>query len=176
MVTDPLELESRKQIFEIIRLNPGLHYRELERKSGFISGTLEYHLNYLKHKDLIMSTTEKGFTRYYLKEARLSTQDKRVISFLRQELPRGIILYIIMNEDLSQKNIAEHFSVTRATMSYHLKRMEQKQLVKCEKTGRMKKYFILNPDRVVELLIIYKPSFVDVLVDSILNYWYLKNE
>ncbi len=175
MVTDPLELESRKKIYEIIRLNPGLHYRELERKSGFISGTLEYHLYYLEHKDLIMSTTEKGFTRYYLKDARLSTQDKRIISFLRQELPRGIILYIIMNEDSNQEDIAEHFSVTRATMSYHLNRMEQNQILKSEKAGRMKKYIILNPDRVVELLIIYKPSFVDVLVDSFLKYWYSKN-
>ena len=80
-----------------------------------------------------------------------------------------------MNEDLYQENIAEHFSVTRATMSYHLKRMEQKQILESEKTGRRKKYKIINPDRVVELLISYKPSFVDVLVDSFLKYWYSKN-
>ena len=46
--TDPLALEVRKRLYELIRRNPGLHYRELERKSGMISGQLEYHLVYME--------------------------------------------------------------------------------------------------------------------------------
>ena len=176
MSKDPLDLESRKKIYEIIRHNPGLHYRELERKSGFMSGTIEYHLNYLENEDLIIGISESGYTRYFIKDARLTSHEKRIISFLRQELPRGIILYLIQHDEVHQGEIAKHFSVTPVSISYHLKRLEKNEIVTGKKIGRKKFYSVIEPDKVVVLLIIFRQSFVDVLVDSFLQFWHSNNK
>ncbi|MCK4365849.1 MAG: winged helix-turn-helix transcriptional regulator [Thermoplasmatales archaeon] len=41
-----LELETRRQIYNIILENPGLHLRELSRRTNLSFGGLRHHLNY----------------------------------------------------------------------------------------------------------------------------------
>ncbi len=172
MGRDPLDLETRKTLYELIRKNPGLHYRELERRSGLVSGTLEYHLQYLEERQLIAADARKGFTRYFVKKAQLTSHDKQIIGYLRQELPRGIILFLIQHRDSNQRTIAEHFDVSRPTISYHIRSMENAGVVESERRGRSKHYRILDTQRVVDLLLCFRQSFVDVLVDSFFEFWY----
>jgi predicted transcriptional regulator len=43
-----LKLETRRKIYKIILENPGLHLREILRRTKLSYGVLSYHLKYLK--------------------------------------------------------------------------------------------------------------------------------
>ena len=44
---EALALEVRRKIYEEIKASPGLHFRELQRRVGLATGSLQYHLDYL---------------------------------------------------------------------------------------------------------------------------------
>ena len=43
-----LALGVRREIFELIKQSPGLHFREIKRRTNLAIGALQYHLNVLE--------------------------------------------------------------------------------------------------------------------------------
>ncbi|HDD60357.1 transcriptional regulator [Thermoplasmatales archaeon ex4484_36] len=162
---DPLELQVRRRIYEEVVMNPGLHYRELQRRLGLPSGQLDYHLRFLKKQEVITSRREGGYIRYYPVQG-LKESEKRALAFLRQEIPRAIIIHILMNPGSTHGDILSGVRISGATLSYHLKRMVSRGIVKEEVRGREKHYTIADPDEIAALLVTYRRSFLDSLVDS----------
>ena len=60
---DPLELENRRRIHQEVTLNPGLHYRELQRRLDMVPGLLDYHLAYLQEKGLMIQKVPEQLER-----------------------------------------------------------------------------------------------------------------
>lgn len=170
-----LDLEVRKKIFEHISLNPGVHFRELQRALNLAIGALDYHLKFMEKNEIIVSKEEGHYKRYYPRN-RFDPSSKSILSFLRQEIPRGIILFLIENKRCSHSKILSNFDISGATLSYHLKRMQAEGLVKAEKKGREMEYELVDVDKVVSLLIQYKRSFADVLIDSFVSSWISRNK
>jgi predicted transcriptional regulator len=50
-----LENEHRREIYNFVKENPGLHMRELQRKLEIPLSTLEYHLDYRKRCYLLFA-------------------------------------------------------------------------------------------------------------------------
>ncbi|MDD5502941.1 MAG: hypothetical protein PHH26_05700, partial [Candidatus Thermoplasmatota archaeon] len=57
-----LELEARRRIYDQIRAIPGIHFRDLQRKSRASTGVLDYHLHYMESRGLIRSAPEGKYT------------------------------------------------------------------------------------------------------------------
>ena len=53
-----IELKTRHLIYQIISKYPGMHLRGIIKKSKLSEGTVRYHLQYLKRKDLIKTDSE----------------------------------------------------------------------------------------------------------------------
>ncbi len=62
---DVLHLESRKRVLDLVQAQPGIHFRELLRKSRLGSGTLHYHLSVLERERLLTSRRDGMRKRYY---------------------------------------------------------------------------------------------------------------
>ena len=62
-----LELEKRREIFDIVRKNSGCHFREIERRSKIAHGTLKYHLGFLARHGLIVEKKDGNNVRYFSK-------------------------------------------------------------------------------------------------------------
>ena len=91
---DILKLETRKKIYNIILKNPGLHLRELSRKTDLSFGGLRHHLKYLKKNGYITIKVDRRYTRYYaVKE--VGKKDKELMNLMRQEIPRKIIMLLL---------------------------------------------------------------------------------
>jgi len=162
---DPLELENRKRIFECIRSSPGLHFREIQRRTALPIGVLEYHLNYLVDRSIISLDKRESFSRYY--PGVLMGQDKqRILSSLRQEIPRGVILFLLGNPGATHGDVLKNFTISGGTLSYHVKKLVSKGVVKLEKVGRESRLTVIDPDKVADLLIVYRRTFLDKLVDE----------
>lgn len=89
-----LKLETRRQIYNIILENPGLHLRGLSRRTNLSFGGLRHHLNYLKKQEYIVTKSDPRYTRYYVSK-KVGKKDKELLNLLRQEVPRKIVLLLI---------------------------------------------------------------------------------
>ncbi|MBU0684441.1 MAG: helix-turn-helix domain-containing protein [Thermoplasmatota archaeon] len=162
---DPLELGNRKRIFEAIRQNPGVHFRELQRLTSMPIGVLSYHLNYLVDRGLLTVDKQESFTRYF-PGGQLGRDKQQMLAALRQEIPRGIILFLLMNPGATHGEVLRSFTISGGTLSYHIKKLVSRGLIRMDKAGRESRMTVIDPDKVSDLLIVYRRSFLDKLVDE----------
>ncbi|UCE81082.1 MAG: winged helix-turn-helix transcriptional regulator [Methanobacteriota archaeon] len=162
---DPLDLANRKRIFEFIRSSPGVHFREIQRRTRLPIGVLEYNLNYLVRKELLSVERHDNFSRYY-PSGQLSKEKQKILSVLRQEIPRGIVLYLLRNPGATHTELLDNFTISGGTLSYHVKKLTIRGVVSAEKRGRESYLRVTDPDKVADLLIVYRRTFFDKLVDE----------
>ncbi len=66
---DVLALEARRTILGLVESNPGIHFRELLRRSRLGSGTLHYHLSVLEREGFLISRRDAGRRRFFPADA-----------------------------------------------------------------------------------------------------------
>jgi predicted transcriptional regulator len=165
-----LELDVRRKIYNLVQQYAGCHFREIERKSGLSTGSVKYHLDYLAKHNLIKREKEGNNLRYFPNNFKL--QNTKLLGLLRQKSVRNILLYILINENCNHEQIVESVFLSPSTVSWHLKKLENNNIVRSVKEGRYKSYNILmEKEEIIRLLIIYKESFLDTLVDRVIEMW-----
>jgi predicted transcriptional regulator len=168
---EALDLERRRMVFQFIRKHPGLHMRALEKRLGISLGDLRYHLDYLERKGFITSRSD-GYRKTYFSARDVYLQDRDLLALLRQRGPRSIILHLMVNEEASFDELREALGVSKSTLSFHLKKLTERGLVKVRKREGKNAYHIENRENIAELLITYKGSFLDAAVDRVLEVWF----
>lgn len=167
---DPLELETRRRIFQHLQNFPGAHMREIGRDLGIPTGTLEYHLHYLVKADLLTIRQDPRYTRYFA-TGELSRQDKDVLAVLRQKVPRQIAAHLLLEPGSSHGQLLSKFALSPSTLSFHLKKLVTRGIVAQEKSGRENLYRVIDPELVARVLIQHKASFFDDVVDRFADVW-----
>ena len=104
-----LELRIRRHIFNCIRDTPGMHLRELSRKLHLSYHNLRYHVNYLKKHNLIVVKSDNSYSRLYI-TSKIGIKEKKLLSFLRQETTKQIILTIFFYIACSEKVISKELN------------------------------------------------------------------
>jgi predicted transcriptional regulator len=165
-----LELDIRRNIYGIVKKFAGCHFREIERKSGLSTGSVKYHLSYLAKHHLVKEEKDGSYVRYFPRE--FKTENRKLLGFLRQKTIRNILLHILTNKDCSHEQIVDAVKVAPSTASWHLKKLEESNIVSSVKKGRIKSYTILpDRDEIISLLITYQESFLDAMVDRVVEMW-----
>lgn len=165
------ELESRKRIYEQIKNSPGIHFRELERRLQLVVGSLQYHLQYLEKKNLIKISNDEDYVRFFIKDRNLNENERKIISFLRRSACRHILLQLLKNPDMNNKELSQAIGLCPSTISWNLNKLIEAGIIEKKKIGRISKFRIIDPQTVAELLICYKESFLDSLVDGFIEMW-----
>ncbi|MCM1987567.1 winged helix-turn-helix transcriptional regulator [Methanococcoides seepicolus] len=169
-----LELKVRRRIYDLIRTFPGIHLRELERRPDIVIGSLQYHLHYLEKKRLIYSFKDEEFVRYFTRDRILEENEKNILALLRRTGCRHILINLLQNEGMNNGELSNAIGLAPSTTSWHLNKLLRGQVITKIKNGR-ESHFVLNePERVAELLICYKESFLDSLLDNFAEMWDLK--
>ena len=166
MRNDPLDLPLRKRITEYIRRNPGVHFRQVSRDLDLAIGQLDFHLNALIKGEVLVKQVVSGNTRYYVRD-KFSKDERKAMSVLRREIPRGIVLFLMDNPGSTPTLILGSFSFTSATLSYHLKRLERYGILRAEQSGRERHYFVDDPELVRSLLVLYSATLADTIVERV---------
>jgi predicted transcriptional regulator len=164
-----LENENRRKIYAVIEGSPGIHLRELQRVLNMPLTTMEYHLSYMSRKKIIYSETDTHYKRYYAKP--LDDEDKKVISALRQKRLREIVLLILSNGKAKYQFMADYLKVPHSTLSFYLKYLVDNGILLKEKVGYETIYTVKDDDKVVKVLVAYKASFLDKLIDKAIAMW-----
>lgn len=168
-----LELDIRKKIFQLVKKHAGCHYRDLERKSKLATGTIRYHLNYLVKSGLIKELKDSNNIRYFPKS--ISSEHKELLSLLRQKSIRNILLLLLSLKNINHEKIVENVNLSPSTVSWHLKKLEKSNIIKPKKEGRKTYYnLLIDKQEIITLLITYQESFLDTLVDNVVEMWEMK--
>lgn len=167
-----LAYEARRRIYLLVEREPGLHLRELERRSGMPLGTLRHHLRYLEEHKLVDSQEDKNVTRYFTAELH-EPIDRAVLSALRQEALRRVLLFLLSRGGRAlYREISGAIGAPPSTLAVYLSQLTKSGVVERVPLGRESRYDVREPERTIRLLHAYRASFVDALVDHLLDVVY----
>jgi len=165
-----LELKIRKKIYNYILKNPGIHERMLSRVLDIPLSTLDYHLYFLKKRELITSKSDGHYTLYYV-SGKVANKDKKIFKVLRQKTKRKIIIFILLQKFCTHKEICNEIKMAGSTITFHLKKLIQLGIIDKKEIGRETIFTIHEPDYLSDLIITYKKSFLDDSIDSFVDTW-----
>jgi len=193
---DLLKLETRKKIYDFIFNHPGLHFGKISRELNIPKTTLNYHLKHLIKKEMIIKQKEGRYQRFFTSH-KVSNHDKNILNLFRQETPRNIILYLLVNVAVTQIELSENLEKHPTTIEFHLKKLVRlnllnsfkaengKIVVPRSKTNKVIEYKtksneivykLKSPIELYEILTTYKKSFfkdkkiiatIDIIEDAI---------
>ena len=164
------ELTTRRKIYEEILLNPGLHFRELQVRLNMPIGVLEYHLGVLEREGIIVSKMDGRYRRLYPNTA-MTRAERKIMGLLRNRIGRRIVIFLIENGKTKHGDLAKNLNIYPSTLSYHLSKLIKGGILGREILGRETFYFVIDIDLVAKVIIKYRRSFLDVLVDNFAE-WY----
>jgi DNA-binding MarR family transcriptional regulator len=123
-----LEFKRRREIYEFISQNSGLHMRDISRKLNVPFTSLKYHLNYLEKKGFIISRDDGKYRRYFI-SLEIGEKEKRILNCLRKKTTLHIILWFFIAVQCSQKDISRFLEKHPTTISFHLRKMIQAGII-----------------------------------------------
>lgn len=173
---DLLELDARRRVYEQVEKYPGLHLSEIARGADMEINHAKHHLRYLEKHNLVSSQKEAGYWRFWpRKEGSLGLQEsvgvdeKKVLTLIRKPIPLHIALLLLNHEEMNHARLREETGAAHGTLHYHLRKMEQDNILASQKEGRERKYRLAEPEKMLSLLLEHKPP--DRLVQGFLEAW-----
>ncbi|HEX9909220.1 MAG TPA: BlaI/MecI/CopY family transcriptional regulator [Thermoplasmata archaeon] len=171
---DRPELETRKRVYDLVVQNPGVHLREIERLSSLPLGVVRYHLERLQREELIFAKEDRYFKRFFPK-GKIPSVSTETFSVLRQERLRTIVLHLLNQPGETHSGLMSSMAVPASTLSTYLSILLKKGVIRRERKGRESLYFVADEESVMKVLIVYRPSFLDTLVDHAISLYLERN-
>lgn len=160
----------RLEIYHLIAESPGLHFRELQRRTKMATGQLLYHLGYMTDKSVVDARNDGQYLRYYAQNS-VDEEDQKIIALARQNSVRHILLYLMANNYVNHEKVVENLQLSPSTVSWHLKKLVKAGIVEGDERGRKTYYYVKDPERIMGIFVRYKESFLDRLVDHFIEMW-----
>lgn len=139
-----LENPRRLKIFNFIRKNPGLHFRELLRKTSMARGTLDYHIRRMESAGLLKAVPEKDRIHYFTAESQYSAEEETLIIAMENDSQRKIIKQIYLNRGARTEELADELGLSRVTIYTHVKHLKNLGIVRSKRAGRSVRYTLTN--------------------------------
>lgn len=175
MVNEVLELETRRDIYDLVRRIPGLHMRELQRQLDLSIALTEYHLRQLEEAELIVSIMEEGYKRYYPTTGAdggalaLGGDERRMVGLFRQSIPLRVTLFLLHRDIATNSEIADALDISRSRLSFHLNKMMRQGILRKLARSEGRGYALIDHNKTLKLLIAYRPS--PDLLDECADLW-----
>jgi predicted transcriptional regulator len=165
------DLENRRRIFQHITENPGTHLRRISRDMDMTIGTLRHHLEYLEKHDIVSSMMENNL-KVYFNAKNNGSEHRNVAPLLQQKRFRDLLLYVLVHPGVTPTEMAENLELKSSTLSKYNAILEKRGLVRYEKEGRNKRFYLVGEDMILRLLLTYRKSFWDSFVDNVLEIYF----
>lgn len=161
-----LELETRRRIYTFIVDRPGVYLREIQRDLDLPMGMVEYHLGRLEGAGIV-SVVHEDFKRYF--PAQVPPLDRRHVGLLRQASCRRIVAHLLEHPGATHGELYRATGLVPSTLSYYLAKLAEAVLVVGARDGRQMRYRLHAPERLHALLLQYRRTFMDRVLDRFLE-------
>ncbi len=160
----------RHGLYSLIAESPGLHFRELQRRSQLATGQLLYHLNWMVNTALLRTTNDGEYLRFYTQE-KMGEEERRILELSRQKSVRHILLQLLDSGTANHEAIVKKLGLSPSTVTFHMKKLVSEGVVLREADGRKAFFTIKSPEVVRATLVKYSDSFLDKMVDRFIDMW-----
>ena len=139
-IEDVLENENRNAIINLILQQPGVHFNEILREIQLSAGNLAWHLDILETFKVVRKQRVGQYLLYY------PYYEQNPISKLDTKLQKSrttleILQMVNDHPGIYQNQIAHRMDLDHKTVSYHLDKLIDANIVIFEAKGRKKNYF-----------------------------------
>lgn len=150
---------TRERIAAQVRRDPGVHFNELVRVLDLAPGQVQYHLKRLD----VVADDRYGQTHYFPEG--YDDWERGALALLRRETAADVVGVLMEAGALGATETAERAGIARSTLSWHLDRLVESDLVeKRHDRGRVV-LALVDPERTARLLDRAEPTLPDRLVD-----------
>src|SRR5574340_1218971 len=147
------------EIISIIEKNPGIKFREIMRETGLKNGVLSYHARKLEENGSVKIDRKSGETRFY--PLFVTEEESLVISSLRRDTQRYILLSLLDGKSLSFNEIVQKVKKAPSTISTFLSKLVEDGIIEINIMELRKMCFLRNPDMVHEIIERYNPVLLE---------------
>ena len=159
-------MESREElIISEIKKNPGIRFREVMEKINLSNGVLSYYVRKLENNGVIKTQRTTRVSRFFIND--MTQEETKVVSRLRQTTPKAILVSLLENDKMEFKEIVSSVGKARATVSFYLSKLVNDEIVSFKKANLKKNYFIVEKQRISNLITEYHPDVVETASDNL---------
>jgi len=149
----------RSKLIQIITENPGLHFRELQRRTGAAVGKLDYHLYQMERKGEIYSIKDNRLVRFFS-----STEDtmmeRRIAMHMRNQISKEVLIRTAI---AGESEIPKPSSDTIKALD----KMVHDGILSYEIKADSARVSLNNKEVIINFLKKYSRSFIDSVAYSI---------
>ena len=161
-----VNMESREElIISEIKKNPGIRFREVMEKIGLSNGVLSYYIRKLENNGIIKTQRTSHVSRFFVND--MTEEESKVVSRLRQTTPKAILVTLLENDTLEFKEIVSKVGKASATVSFYLSKLVADEIVAYKKVDIKKRYFIVEKQRIANLITEYHPDVIESASDNL---------
>jgi len=148
------------RIYDIVREQPGIHFRALARAANLSSvGQLRHHVDRLTRRGVVAEVGDGGYKRYFL----VGDHDPRLrpsLALFSRRVPRRIATLLLVRA-MTRTELRRSLGCADSTLGFHLSRMVQLSVVGKRRDRSGCRYELLSPDLVRQALSIRarRPAF-----------------
>lgn len=174
---DAPETDVRRRLLQEIAAQPGVHMRELERRLGISLSGISHHVQILERQGVIVGISDGHYRRYFSRDLvlpsqarRISEDDRRLLAECRRPMSLAIVLNLAVEGRLRHGELTERLGKSKSTISFHLSRLLESGHVRLAHESSADSYEIVDPLRVVALLVTFSDTLRDH-VDTFADLW-----
>lgn len=145
-----LDHKGRRELYELIRDNPGISLSTLRDKTKMNAGTVRYHIELLVHHGMVACRFHRGSRHYYIRNEDYGRMESILLTYLSNENDRTILKLLSGDDVLSHHDLIAAIGTTSPSISWHMKRLVADGIVESYREGR-KMMYLLAPDAAVAL-------------------------
>lgn len=129
--SDPLENEVRREINDFVARSPGTYPSRVARATDVSLSTVRYHLRVLREEGLVQEETFGGKRRLYP----AGSDHLALAAALEDDATASIVRTLARSDPATVSDLAERLDRAPSTLSHHLSRLEDDDLVVRERDG-----------------------------------------
>ena len=130
--SDPLEHEARDAMFEVVEASPGTYLSEIADRADIPLSTARHHIRVLEREDLVSGAKVRGKRRFYP----AYTEGIELAAAMNDESTAAVIDALARLGAASVSDLADELGRDPSTVSHHVQRLEEDDVVVRERDGR----------------------------------------
>jgi predicted transcriptional regulator len=133
---------NRTRIYSYIRNNPGSTVREISKNEDINLGSVKYHITQLELAKWIVTTRIGKFVRHFQNSRTYSDKEKIVLSAIKNDTCKHILIYIRDNPGVRTKQIADQFDIKESTAHWYMEWLIDDKIIMFILEGKRKTYYL----------------------------------
>lgn len=135
----------REQLYVLVMQTPGITLQDLCERTNLSRTAVTHHLRLLEQHHLLVSKRMGRSRHYYENGGRYGRDQKDAYAVLRNERSREVAQFIQSHPGTIQKDLCQHLGIQASVAHWHVRRLQEAQLVEPVRRGRTVSYYPSTP-------------------------------